>query len=150
MAPVLAHRTPLALRIQRLTPRLPGGQCGSEMTRAKRQPEANDDQTERLITAVHDLADQIEVLRDVLDEIRVDFRHAIFTDKLRCPSASSEQPAESTPEPDDDDREAIHEVLEDGGNLHMGTPARALSVSPVQKWLTSTGSSVGTSARVIS
>ena len=28
------------------------------------------------------------------------------------------------------------------GNLHMGTPARALSVSQVQKWLTSTGSSV--------
>ena len=105
------------------------------MARAKKPAEANGDHNERLIAAVRELAEQVEVLRNVLDEIRVDFRHAILNDKLGCPGISSEERAgprgtEAAPpenqqpnedqevdeaeEVDDDHRETIRELLEDG------------------------------------
>jgi hypothetical protein len=48
-------------------------------------PGAAESQLDRLIDAVETVAEQLQVLREVIDEIREEFQWAIRNDRLRCP-----------------------------------------------------------------
>ncbi len=67
-------------------------------------------ETEQLTAAVRELAQQVEVLRNALDEIRSVFAWAVRNDKLRCPGPSAayaHPPASATIELDEQQLEAM-------------------------------------------
>ena len=79
------------------------------MPRAKKSPEAPDDQPDQLAAAVHQLADQVGLLTTVLDEFRSDFRWAVRNDRLRCPDPPFAVEPQPTPAIELDDGQ-VHAI----------------------------------------
>ena len=98
------------------------------MSKSRKSSEANHDQDEPLAAAVRELTNQVEVLRQAIDEFREIFTWAVRSDRLRCgdretPSLDSGNSAElSETEPDDEQHEGIVAAVQDclndvGGSL---------------------------------
>lgn len=56
------------------------GYC-DRVARTRKPPEADDTPIGQLTSAVRQLTDEVRVLRDVLDEIREEYQHAVLNDR---------------------------------------------------------------------
>ena len=89
------------------------------MTRSKRPAEAAGPHTEQLAEAVNKLADQLQVLREALDDFRQIFKWAVQNDKLRCPEheqhhdGASAVPVVVRSELEEGQHEAIAELIQE-------------------------------------
>ena len=80
------------------------------MTRRTSPGQADEDQTERLSGAVTELADQVRVLREAIDELRSALRWGLQNDKFRGPE---NPPAPAEMEPAEIDHEQIFATVRD-------------------------------------
>ena len=67
------------------------------MAGTRKPPEVDHAQIGQLTSAVQPLTDELRVLREVLDEIREDFQHAVLNDKLTCPAVEPMRRITSVP-----------------------------------------------------